>query len=74
VPPYPGYFSVGSKGPYVKAVQKGLVASGYKLVVDGAFGQQTGAAVRAYRNKHASLRPASAVVDAKTYKMLALAV
>ena len=54
---------VGSKGNWVKALQKKL-----GVTADGAFGPKTQAALKAYQTKHGI--PATGITDAKTWAKL----
>lgn len=69
---YPGHPLVkGSKGDLVRVVQQALVAAGYPLTrygVDGAFGDETKNAVRAYQR--VKKLPATGIVDPATWKAL----
>lgn len=58
----------GSSGAAVKALQTELRAEGYSLVVDGAFGAKTKAAVIAYQK--AKRLTADGIVGAKTWGSL----
>jgi len=42
---------LGDTGSGVKQIQTALVAQGYKVATDGAFGPQTAAAVKAFQKK-----------------------
>jgi peptidoglycan hydrolase-like protein with peptidoglycan-binding domain len=42
---------LGDSGPGVKQIQTALVAHGYKVATDGAFGPQTSAAVKAFQKQ-----------------------
>jgi hypothetical protein len=69
VPAFPGNFHVGAHGPYVKALQKGLVGLHYRLAVDGQFGPQTKAAVVDYQRRHHQKQ--TGIVTAALYKTVA---
>lgn len=58
----------GSYGSAVRVLQSKLNAKGYRLVVDGAFGPKTRAAVRAFQAK--SRIGATGVVTAATWRAL----
>lgn len=46
------WLSYGAKGPLVEDVQRALVAHGLNVAVDGRFGRQTRAAVKAFQKAH----------------------
>lgn len=69
VPAYPGAFTVGAHGPYVLAIQLGLIKAGYRLTPDGAFGAQTKAALMAWQRHNR--RRATGGIDVGTYRLLA---
>ena len=71
VPPFPGAFKIGAHGPYVKAIQLGLNAAGYKLVTDGQFGAQTNSCLVAWEKKNPKYGKADGIVGPMTYKALA---
>ena len=50
--PMPGTIGPGAKGADVYKAQQLLVLKGYKLKIDGVFGQMTEAAVRNFQNQH----------------------
>lgn len=58
----------GSYGAAVRVLQTKLNAKGYRLVVDGAFGPKTRAAVRSFQGK--ARVGVSGIVDAKTWRAL----
>ena len=63
-----GAYSVGSQGPDVTFLQKQLVKRGYKIGVDGIFGNDTRRAVERFQaDKGLAV---SGSVDGKTYKLL----
>lgn len=63
-----GAYSVGSQGPDVTFLQKQLVKRGYKIGVDGIFGNDTRCAVERFQaDKGLAV---SGSVDGKTYKLL----
>ena len=43
---------MGDSGPGVKQIQTALAALGYKVTVDGNFGNQTATAVKAFQKKN----------------------
>ena len=57
--------AIGAHGPTVKVLQRALRAAGGDLVVDGNFGTQTEAVVKAYQKEH-HVRPANGVVNENT--------
>lgn len=71
IPPFPGAFKLGAHGPYVKAIQLGLIAVGYKLVVDGQLGPQTNSCLVAWEKKNPKYGKADGIVGPMTYKALA---
>ena len=71
IPPFPGTFHSGVRGPYVKAIQVGLRAHGYKVLADGYFGAQTKACVVDYQKRNKRLGTADGIVGPMTYKDLA---
>lgn len=50
--PKPKTISQGDTGPEVRQLQYLLVKKGYKLAIDGQFGQMTDSAARAFQNQH----------------------
>lgn len=50
--PKRGHFTKGDKGAQVKRLQKMLKAAGYKITVDGIYGTETEAAVKAFKIKY----------------------
>jgi peptidoglycan hydrolase-like protein with peptidoglycan-binding domain len=72
IAPFPGAFGFGAKGAFVVSLQKGLVKRGYKIVVDGAFGPQTKAAVIDVQRRVPKLGPADGIVGPLTYKTIAI--
>lgn len=66
VPPYRGPYTIGSTGPAVKAIQRGLPG----LVVDGIYGPKTRDAVKAYQRRRPALWPANGVTRAGTYRAI----
>ena len=54
----------GSTGPLVRDLQKALVEAGYAVAIDGAFGQGTVRAVRAFQAAHPPLAVDGAVAPA----------
>jgi len=50
--PTPPTIGPGAKGQDVNKAQQLLVKKGYKLRIDGVFGQMTEAAVRQFQNQH----------------------
>lgn len=61
-------FRVGDSGSSVRTLQKQLVAAGYSLKVDGAYGKQTASAVRKFqKKKHLAV---DGVVGPVTYEAL----
>lgn len=46
------YLERGSRGDAVRVLQSALVGAGYELDVDGAFGDDTDAAVRAFQEEN----------------------
>ena len=59
---------VGQQGHPVKTLQLLLRARGYSIAVDGVFGPQTDAAVKAFQTSKGV--PANGIVDADTWKAL----
>ncbi|MGZ4519163.1 MAG: peptidoglycan recognition protein family protein [Mycobacteriaceae bacterium] len=49
VPPFPGVLQMGDSGDGVRALQARLAARGWRITVDGSFGPQTRAVVRAFQ-------------------------
>jgi hypothetical protein len=78
VPAYPGSPLVpGSKGAAVTAVQKALIARGFKIpslvaktVAFGSYGSETLVAVKAYQVKNPALGKADGIIGPKTYAAL----
>jgi len=50
--PVPATIGPGANNPLVTQAQQLLVKKGYKLRIDGVFGQMTEAAVRQFQNQH----------------------
>lgn len=59
---------IGQQGHPVKTLQLMLGARGHNIVVDGIFGPQTDAAVKAFQTSKGL--PANGIVDANTWKTL----
>lgn len=51
VPPFPGFCSLGSRDNITRRVQQKLQSRGWTLAVDGIFGAETDAVVRAFQRK-----------------------
>ena len=65
-----GAYSVGSQGSDVLLIQQNLVKRGYKIGMDGIFGNDTRRAVERFQaDKGLTI---SGSVDAKTFKRLCL--
>jgi hypothetical protein len=72
IAPFPGTFGAhGGHGPHVVAIQRGLIAAGYKLTTDGLLGPQTHAALVAWQKRHPGYGKADGIVGPVTYKALA---
>jgi peptidoglycan hydrolase-like protein with peptidoglycan-binding domain len=63
--------ALGAHGPVVTILQRALRAAGADIVVDGNFGGQTEAVVKAYQKEH-DIRPRSGVVNENTRFILAM--
>ncbi|MCA8922305.1 MAG: peptidoglycan-binding protein, partial [Planctomycetes bacterium] len=59
----------GSRGEAVRALQARLVAAGHRIAVDGIYGPNTAAAVRAFQRSRSL--PATGRADATTQRSLA---
>jgi peptidoglycan hydrolase-like protein with peptidoglycan-binding domain len=76
VPPYPGILSVGSSGPAVTAVQKGLLAFGFAIPSlqhggnYGYYGAETASAVYRFKRRHPALGTLNTMVGPNTYAAL----
>ena len=76
VPPYPGVLSLGSSGPAVTAVQKGLLAFGFAIPSlqrggsYGHYGAETASAVYRFKRRHPALGTINNMVGPNTYAAL----
>lgn len=68
VPAFPGYVRKGSRGATVTKVQYRLKARGWRIAVDGIFGGDTDAVVRAFQ-KEKGLTP-DGIVGPQTWRAL----
>ena len=77
IPAYPGVLTVGSRGPAVVAVQRGLLRRGYRIpslnahtAPYGIDGPETAAAVLLFKKRHPQLGTINGMVGPRTYAAL----